>query len=54
VLGTFLSRKLRSVIGRLLEMSDPEKLKVLISIFDRVEGVPKLITAFKSFVTVSP
>lgn len=46
-------QKICSVIGRLLETNDPEKLKALISIFDRVEGVPKLITSFKSFVTVS-
>lgn len=34
-------------------MNDPEKLKALIAIFDRVGGVRKLITAFKSLVTVS-
>lgn len=42
-----------SVIGQLIEMNDPEKLRTLITVFDRVGGVPKLVNAFKSFVTVS-
>jgi hypothetical protein len=40
------------VIGRLIEMNDPEKLRTLITVFDRVGGVSKLVSAFKSFVTV--
>lgn len=33
-------------------MNDPEKLRTLITVFDRVGGVRKLVNAFKSFVTV--
>ena len=42
-----------SVIGRLIEMNDPEKLRTLITVFDDVGGVRKLVNAFKSFVAVS-
>ncbi|KAH8999781.1 Cullin-4B [Lactarius akahatsu] len=40
------------VIGRLIERNDTEKLKILSALFDRVAGLPKLVAAFKSFVTL--
>ncbi|KAI9450503.1 Cullin-4B [Lactarius psammicola] len=40
------------VIGRLIERNDTEKLKTLNTLFDRVAGLPRLVAAFKSFVTL--
>lgn len=40
------------VIGRLIERNDTEKLKTVNVLFDRVSGLPKLVAAFKSYVTV--
>ena len=40
------------VIGTLIEQNDAEKLRSLFAVFDRVEGVRKLVQAFKSFLTV--
>jgi hypothetical protein len=40
------------VIGLLVERNDAEKLRTLIVVFDRVGGVPKLVQAFKTFLTV--
>ncbi len=42
------------VIGPLVERNDAEKLRSLIAVFDRVEGVRKLVQAFKSFLAVRP
>ncbi|KAN0123228.1 Cullin-4B [Russula decolorans] len=39
------------VIGPVVEQNNAEKLKALIAVFDRVEGVRKLVQAFKSFLT---
>ncbi|KAH8992167.1 hypothetical protein EDB83DRAFT_2683263 [Lactarius deliciosus] len=40
------------LIGRLIERNDTEKLKILSALFDRVAVLPKLVAAFKSFVTL--
>ncbi|KAI0292249.1 Cullin-4B [Multifurca ochricompacta] len=40
------------VIGQLIKRNDAERLKTLIALFDRVAGLPNLVNAFKSFVTV--
>lgn len=40
------------VVGPLVERNDSEKFRTLIAVFDRVEGVRKLVQAFKSFLTV--
>ncbi|KAI0249475.1 Cullin-4B [Lactifluus subvellereus] len=39
------------VIGPLVESNDAEKLRTLNALFDRVAELPKLVNAFKSFVT---
>jgi hypothetical protein len=41
------------VIGPLVERKDAEKLRTLIVVFDRVEGVRRLVQAFKLFLIVS-
>jgi hypothetical protein len=35
-----------------MEGNNVEKLRMLNALFDRVAGLPKLVNAFKSFVTV--
>jgi hypothetical protein len=35
-----------------MESNEAEKLRTLNALFDRIDGLPKLVNALKSFVTV--